>query len=1261
MTQSKLTFNEVLISSATNPISSKDLLTRLEKLYNELSEMEQDDVDTSSLNRVKDDLINRKLLRHTNKGVQAYVSCCIADILRLYAPDAPYDESTLQAIFRLITLQFEYLDDSDSPYYQQYVYLLKRVAEVKLIALMTDLENSGKMILNLFERFYALSALKGFDSENLQPFLIDILSEVINEVDQLDMKVLKLILNKFLANSKNLKNQSTIKVPGFDISLALCELNVDKLSRLITFFFSEMILEATTNKNDSSPTLYSESDDSDDEISSIDVVQLKKIHTLAVELWRYVPEILTAVLGLFDTELEAEDEIIKTVVTNTISKILAIPTSRVNFPNTFVSTYTNWLKKSLDINVVVRITWVKGIANILEARHDIVADIAKGLMKTLIDTNEKVRFATIVELSKMKPCTFLERLASQTLIETLLKLLREKHSLIRNEVIQFLSAIYDFSVENELYRDSNLTKKIANHILNLIYINDNRINEEVNMALFEKILPFDSSSQNRVSRYLFLISILEEKPKTALYALLKRQTQFSKVILHLLSILEDEMNFEKEEMIGRAVSWISKSFTDPLVAETCLHGFLNMRNRRLNRLLHFCATETTDYDTLVSSMKEILNKVNDPKIVQNIDLKTLGSNSLYETMKLLLLICSNICFNVDNVKELIKLNAEGGNPQIEYVKETLDQISQQVPNVMSSCVKDLCEKINSQSIHLDTRLLNDTTDLGHDLRIVFNTLISQGSNIKPNSGFFNNLYAYATEGSVLEAKFAIKLINEAPPETKNILFVKIVNSIYPLELESTYFNTHLSALSTLFICDLFAVDHITEDLSRFLAGEVLLKNNFENGTQLDEDDSSWITDKDLYYEKSNKLCLSKILTMKLLSNWLLSLEKENTQEVDEVSKPILSMLSSFINRGGEIVSTGDTPSRYCSRLRLHAGIQILKISRFSIYDKLIDQRRINRLVLLVQDVEFEVRKKFVNKLKKLLTLKSISKKYLALIFMTAFEPSSELKSQTSIWIRSLFNQQKTTSFQADDHLLFEKSFPRLIYMIINHPEFKELYISFKASDEQSVSDKLKELATFAITYISYYLSLIANADNISLLFYFCQRMNQYKPIPLFEHDVADKSSLYFVSEISQATIKYVAKNHGWSVSLWPNKLNLPHDLYERLDKEDSVDSNETGFVSEKNQDAILEIVRNKWRAERSFISTKKSKKRNDNDNINEYAKDFDHQEQEKLKAAKQRKRKANSRTEEDENYDGRALIEVDPQTVTTRRSKRGKRINYTED
>jgi len=52
--------------------------------------MDQDQVDLDSLKGVTRDLINANLIGHKDRGVRAYVACCISDLLRLYAPDAPY-------------------------------------------------------------------------------------------------------------------------------------------------------------------------------------------------------------------------------------------------------------------------------------------------------------------------------------------------------------------------------------------------------------------------------------------------------------------------------------------------------------------------------------------------------------------------------------------------------------------------------------------------------------------------------------------------------------------------------------------------------------------------------------------------------------------------------------------------------------------------------------------------------------------------------------------------------------------------------------------------------------------------------------------------------------------------------------------------------------------------------------------------------------------------------------------------------------------
>lgn len=85
-----LQFNEPLSWRAGKPIAIADLLRRLQALSKEMREMEQEENDRDSFTAVAKELASPNLLAHKDKGVKAWTACCLVDILRLCAPDAPY-------------------------------------------------------------------------------------------------------------------------------------------------------------------------------------------------------------------------------------------------------------------------------------------------------------------------------------------------------------------------------------------------------------------------------------------------------------------------------------------------------------------------------------------------------------------------------------------------------------------------------------------------------------------------------------------------------------------------------------------------------------------------------------------------------------------------------------------------------------------------------------------------------------------------------------------------------------------------------------------------------------------------------------------------------------------------------------------------------------------------------------------------------------------------------------------------------------------
>lgn len=95
-TAHRLKFNQPLSWRAGKAIQVSDLLSRLQTLAHELRKLDQEEIDRESLRKVSQDLGGGHLLAHRDKGVRAWTACCVVDVLRLCAPDAPFTEGQLK-------------------------------------------------------------------------------------------------------------------------------------------------------------------------------------------------------------------------------------------------------------------------------------------------------------------------------------------------------------------------------------------------------------------------------------------------------------------------------------------------------------------------------------------------------------------------------------------------------------------------------------------------------------------------------------------------------------------------------------------------------------------------------------------------------------------------------------------------------------------------------------------------------------------------------------------------------------------------------------------------------------------------------------------------------------------------------------------------------------------------------------------------------------------------------------------------------------
>lgn len=195
----KLKFHEKLLGRTTT--STDVLLKKLKTLHTELVELEQDRLAKDALRSVSHELIHQSILLHKDKGVKAYAACCIADVLRLSAPDAPYSPNELTDIFHFFLRQLvQNLKTSDTPYYNQYFLLLECLSAVKSPALICDVPKADELVEQFFKDCFKI--IRYDLSKKIELFLVDILNAIIDESHTIPSVVVTTLLAHFM--DKNL-------------------------------------------------------------------------------------------------------------------------------------------------------------------------------------------------------------------------------------------------------------------------------------------------------------------------------------------------------------------------------------------------------------------------------------------------------------------------------------------------------------------------------------------------------------------------------------------------------------------------------------------------------------------------------------------------------------------------------------------------------------------------------------------------------------------------------------------------------------------------------------------------------------------------------------------------------------------------------------------------------------------------------------------------------------------------------------------------
>lgn len=1076
------------------------------------------------------------------------------------------------------------------------------MAQVQCIALLPDFPDPEPMVQKVFESFYEIAGVRD-QIAGIEYYLGSILSQLIGEYQALPQSVTELILSHLLHSStpqsKDPKNRSIpLNVSrGYTISKEICTENIDIMIRHVNQYFSDIF------------TGFHENEDS----LEIGDDELEKTQQLLIEIWKAIPELLSSIVGQLEQELSIECLPLRLMATYSIGKMASSVPSRVNFIRDHHSAFTLWMGRIRDKDPRVRITWTRGAHDIILNRSDqTVKDLVPVFLERLTDSDDHVRQTACLCLADFPVETFVQKFpvneSTGQSLSVLAERIRDKKHNVRSTAFETIGKIFNDAYDNE--RAYPLFSWIPTSLFETLLLNDKDVNEHLDTTIFTYIFPQNFDDDQRSRRILTVCKSLSPNAWKAFSAISQRQLRLAQVFNSLLSNIKasrsgnDKKGSGNNEKMSGLIQWFTKQFSSEDKMTAVFNQIIESKDKQAYKLLGTCVSQDYDYKTIIKASNEILKRFKNDSM-----------------LKILLYRISYLVYNKSIIAPIVAITRNPSDNLHDVAQKVLKDVSTAMPSLLKSQIQDLVSILetavpategNVNTLKAASRLFKEYSD-----------------DIPQSKPLFDNLVKIALTGTTAEAKQSVNALQGS--QKKEMYFDHLTNDILAsLDPEQDvnnrpeHLSTRLATLAQLYSHIPTVLEDSQNVIMQYLVQNILLQEAPEDEQEKTND---WVED-----DKVPENCLVRIMAIRVMVNRLRAVAGWGNAK--ELSKPVFKLLSTIIGNGGDIHPEKPLPLAYKSRLRLDAGIKLLKLAKIDFYNKMIPGEDLNLLVFLVQDSCLPVRDRFAHTLIRYLsTPQSISDRYLPLLFMGALEPNKELSLYTSTWIRSRFQKQqqsdpKTTS----GNLIMEKAFSRLLYLIANHQDLFE-------DDENQEKDIVS-----ATKYILHYLKLVATDKNISVVFYVAQKIKQY-------HDINEDKSpiLYLIADLAQFIILKFVNYKGWTMETWPGSMGLPTDVFKSIKSPQEAEKiAKTPYFPEKYNSQVEENVKSNIRQSRYFDIGGGDDQSNNNPNSNSNSRK---KRASKKKVNGESKRAKTSSTKQKQTYKG----------PVRQSSRNRKQVNYNAD
>ncbi|KAG8829342.1 hypothetical protein FRC17_006732 [Serendipita sp. 399] len=1145
----KLKFDDKLSGRG---LSSENLQRKLKNLLDELvsiTESEPENIDLATFATVRKDLIGTPLLLHKDKGVKAYTACCIAELLNIYAPDAPYTAPELKLSSGL--------KGQDAPYYQLYHDLLSSLSRTKSCVLICDLPQADEMMTDVFKDFMNLAA-QGLP-QPIELYMTDIMVALLDESQSAPSEVVDILIAHF--NTK----KSAVSSPAFRITVDVCNAAADKLIRPVCQYFTDIIVQHR----------YSDAEGEEEEEDNRDFEAIRAAHSLVKRIHKYCPKLLMNVIPQLQEEMGLLNTQIRLLATQTLGDMFAHVQYGSELMRNYRTTWVTWIARKNDKSAAIRLAFVEAAARLI-GNSDMRTDIGEAMKAKTQDPEEKIRAAVCKAFGDLDFETSAYHV-SEDMLRAIAGRCLDKRNPVRVEAFDAIGKLYSLA-SPEIERGSAVAIAqfgwIPVHLFETTSILEVKVLAEDIIARY--ILPLPSfSAKDDVDedvwtrRLLMIVSNGRPGVFDAVMAMsglnYSRPTPYYEFIETCLEYNGGTMNSNEAEIttrLHRLAKILASKFPNALKVEEDLIAFAKHHDRRLYKHLKTAMDPQTDLTGLVKARHEFT------KIVEK-DIASLST-----TMQIFFRRASLWLINSSSIPTLL-----------DIVSTSKTQSS---PGKAAKGKKNISQSATQTGDEFDIKLMETAR------RILFSI-----AKCLPEL-FYSHLprlakevHAKSTTASLESALRALAAVAQLGTDQYSNDQQKLAVTLHKADEE--HLVAHVAALAELAHYTPTPFEEKSEEIVRFLLKDLTQRSVENDSMEVDEaDEGEWCLE-----ERLPPLVVAKCGVMRLLINRCLA----HTQggDAEKVSQPVAKLLMDVLDMDGSFTPYhGDEANRdrlrdtreggasFRSHIRLKAAKCLLRLAQEKTLVSPIIMR-LPSLALVTQDFCWEVRSLFITKLTALLSANKIPPVFNTIVFLTCHDVEENVPNRVKAYVK--IQQRKLSPKQR--LMFFDVIFVRYLHLLAHHPDF----------DASANEEGLPALAK----YVRFFVWLVATPDNVSLLYHLAQQCKT----------VRDKAGhtfsehLYLLSELAEYVIRQHAQEVSWTIPSYPERTNMPVDIFSPLPPEAAKEIRKTVYLTEEMVEWIVDEEKarklaqpktRKRRAPKTEAKTKrpaKRKKKNDSDSDDE--------------------------------------------------------------